>query len=103
MAKKKTEVKKNYFDSIGGVITTFLAVASVCVAAGYYFGRKETIRSYEAEIEDLKFRQLQMQIDFQKALVEEKMKWSSETITISFEEYKQLLQTPIVTKDGKKK
>lgn len=103
MARKKPESKKERFDSIGGSIATFVVIATACIAIGYYFGRKEVIRSYEIEIEDLKFKQLQMQIDFQNTMANEKIKWSSGTINISVEEYKQLLQIPITTNDGKKK
>ena len=101
MVKKNTVAKKSFFDSFRNDISTFLAVASTLVAIGYYFGRKETIHSYEAEIEDLKFRQLPMQIDFQNTLVEEKIKKGVGTITISSEEYRQLLQIPITTIDEK--
>lgn len=101
MARKKSEPTKHFFDSWGNVITTIIVAASTCIGIGYYFGRNEVIHSYEDEIEDLKFRQLQMQIDFQNSLVEEKLKWSKEVFNISIEEYKELLQTPITTKDGK--
>ena len=103
MARKKKEDLKTILQTGWGTAASIIAVAAACVGVGYYFGRKEVIKSYETTIEDMRFQQLQMQIDFQKTLAEEKMKLSQETVSISLEEYKQLLLTPVEAKDGKKK
>lgn len=103
MARKKKEDHNIIFQTGWGTAASIFAVAATCVAVGYYFGRREVIKSYETKIEDMRFQQLQMQIGFQKTIAEEKMKLSQETVSISLEEYKQLLLTPVEAKNGKKK
>ena len=81
MAKKivnNVEHPFSLFNSIGGIIGTIITIVTLAFSVGWAFGSWRTSNEYEKKIHDLKFEKLQMELEFQKKLQEEKEKWSNE-------------------------
>ncbi len=81
MAKKvESNVEHSFslFNSIGGIIGTIITVGTLTFGIGWTIGSWHTSNEYENKIHDLKFEKLQMDLEFQKKLQEEKEKWSNE-------------------------
>lgn len=101
MGKKKknnysqpTAQSKNLFDSVGGVIASYFAVASIVGGACYFIGYHMRLREYESQIEDLKFEKMQLQIEHQRNLEEERAKYERER-TFTIGELRELLSIPV--------
>lgn len=81
MAKKvenNVEHSFSLFNSIGGIIGTIITIGTLTFGIGWAIGSWRTSNDYENKIRDLKFEKLQMELEFQKKLQEEKEKWLNE-------------------------
>ena len=85
---------KKLFDSVGGVIASYLTVASIVGGACYFIGYHMRLREYESQIEDLKFEKMQLQIEHQRDLVEERTKIERERM-FTIDELRELLSIPV--------
>jgi len=89
-----TAQSKSFFDSVGSVIASYCAVAGLVGGACYFIGYHMRIREYESQIEDLKFEKMQLQIEHQRNLEEERAKYErARTFTIG--ELRELLSIPV--------
>lgn len=81
MAKKaedNIEHSFSLFNSIGSIIGTIITIGALTFGIGWAIGSWRTSNEYENKIHDLKFEKLQMELEFQKKLQEEKEKWSND-------------------------
>lgn len=65
-----TAQSKSLFESVGSVIASYIAVASIVGGACYFIGYHMRLREYESQIEDLKFEKMQLQLEHQRDLEE---------------------------------
>lgn len=79
MAKKSVEVNKkssfSFFNNIGGVIGVLISVGTTTFCIGWAIGSWRTETEYENTIRDHKFEKLQLELEYQKKLQEEKDVW----------------------------
>jgi hypothetical protein len=67
--------KFSLLNNIWGIVVSALTIFSLGLSAGWYFGKNDAEERYKIQLEDYKFEKLQMQLDFQIKLREEKDKW----------------------------
>lgn len=89
-----TAQSKSLFDSVGGVIASYCAVASLVGGACFFIGYHMRLREYESQIEDLKFEKMQLQIEHQRNLEEERAKYERERM-FTIGELRELLSIPV--------
>lgn len=79
MAKKNVVDNPNLslFNSVGGTIATLITIGSVTFGIGWAIGRWRAEAEYDNIIRDYKFEKLQLELEFQKKLQEEKDKWEN--------------------------
>lgn len=82
-------------NSVGGVIASYFTVAGIVGSACFFIGHSFRTREYEAQIEDLKFEKMQLQLEFQKQLAEERARLDKSSRSYTIEELKEILLFPI--------
>lgn len=84
--------------SVWGIIVSGITILSLGFGIGWYFGQADSREQYKALIEDYRFEKIQMQLDFQVKLREEKEKWElNHQNMISLEELQLFFASPIKT------
>ena len=82
MAKKSVEDNKessfSFFNSITGAIATLITVGTTTFFIGWAIGSWRAETEYENTIRDYKFEKLQLELEYQKRLQEEKDKWEND-------------------------
>lgn len=99
---KSSQSNRSIIEGQVGYIASLICAVGVIGGACYFVGYHARMREYESQIEDLKFEIIQIQLEYQNKLTEEKTKWEHESRTYSIDELKELLSIPVtIVSNGK--